>query len=60
MKPNKNSKQRRVDNQIVMARNKFRTELIDAAIDAAMVKLPGQVTEDDDRKMIDQYINKVG
>ena len=51
---------RRVDNQIVLARNKFRTELIDAAIDAAMVKLPGQVTEDDDRKMIDQYIHKVG
>ena len=51
---------KRVDSQIVIARNKFRSELIDAAIDAAMVKLPIQVTKDDDRKMIDQYINKVG
>ncbi len=51
---------RRVDNQIVLARSKFRSELIDAAINVAMVKLPGQVTKDDDRKMIDQYIQKVG
>ena len=51
---------KRVDNQIVIARNKFRSELIDAAIDVAMVKLPGQFTEEDDRKMIDQYIHKVG
>ncbi|MDM8544166.1 ATP synthase F0 subunit B [Desulfococcaceae bacterium HSG7] len=51
---------KRVDSQIVVARNKFRSELIDAAVDAAMVKLPGQVTKDDDRKMIEQYINKVG
>ncbi len=51
---------KRIDNQIVLARNKFRSELIDAAIDVAMVKLPGQVTKDDDRNMIDQYINKVG
>ncbi len=51
---------KRIDNQIVLARNKFRSELIDAAIDVAMVKLPDQVTKDDDRNMIDQYINKVG
>ncbi len=51
---------KRVDNQIVLARNKFRAELIDAAIDVAMVKLPGQVTEDDGRKMIDQYIHTAG
>jgi F-type H+-transporting ATPase subunit b len=51
---------KRVDSQIVLARNKFRSELIDAAIDAAMVKLPSQVTRDDDRKRIDQYIHKVG
>jgi len=51
---------KRVDSQIVLARNKFRSELIDAAIDVAMTELPGQITEDDDRKRTDQYIHKVG
>ena len=50
---------RRVDNQIVLAKSKFRSELIDAAIDVAMVKLPDQVTKDDDHKMIGQYIHKI-
>ena len=51
---------RRVDNHIVQARHKFRSELIDATIDVAIANLPGQVTEEDDRKRIDQYIRKVG
>jgi len=51
---------KRVDNQIVLAKNKFKSELIDAAIAEAMTKLPSHITEDDDQIMIDQYIQKVG
>lgn len=51
---------RRVDSQIVQARHKFKAELIDAAIEEAMAKIPSHLTEDDDRKMIENYIRKVG
>ncbi len=51
---------RRVDSQIIQARQKFKAELIDAAIEEAMAKIPSHLTEDDDRQMIDNYIQKVG
>ena len=48
--------QLRVENQIRRARKKLRDELVDAAVDLALEKLPKIVTPDDDRKMIQAYI----
>ncbi|MEW6672765.1 MAG: hypothetical protein AB1427_13755 [Thermodesulfobacteriota bacterium] len=48
--------QHRVENQIHRARKKLRDELVDAAVDLALVKLPEIVTVDDDRKLIQGYI----
>lgn len=48
--------QLRVENQIRRARKKLRDDLVDAAVDLALEKLPKVVTPDDDRKMIQDYI----
>ena len=48
--------QLRVENQLRRARKKLRDELVDAAADLALEKLPKIVTPDDDRKMIQDYI----
>ena len=46
----------RVENQIYRARKKLRDELVDAAADLAIEKLPHIVTPDDNRKLIQHYI----
>jgi F-type H+-transporting ATPase subunit b len=51
-----NESQLRVENQIRRARKKLRDELVDAAVELALEKLPQIVTPDDNRKMIQAYI----
>ena len=47
---------RRVSSQILEAREKFRAELVDAAIGMALEKLPGEITEEENQKYVDQFM----
>jgi F-type H+-transporting ATPase subunit b len=47
---------RRIDFLILQAKNTFRAELIDAAIELSMERLPQQITEKDNEKFVDQYL----
>jgi F-type H+-transporting ATPase subunit b len=47
---------RRIESFIVQSKNAFKAELIDAAIDLAMERLPQQITDKDNEKFIDQYL----
>ncbi len=48
--------QRRIQNQIVEARNLIRSELIDSAITLAEKRLPKEITADDEHKLIERYM----
>lgn len=48
--------QLRVENQIHRARKQLRDDLVDAAADLALEKLPQIVTADDNRKLIQNYM----
>ena len=47
---------RKIGNQIRQAKNKFRSELIDSAVDLAMKKLPNEVKDKDNQKLLDQFL----
>ena len=47
---------RRIDSQIVQAKNTFRSELVDAAIAMATKRLSSEVADEDNRKLLDQYL----
>ena len=46
----------RVDYRIQQAKKMLKAELVDAAIDLAIEKLPKVITEEDNQKLIQQYI----
>ncbi len=46
----------RIDYQIHHAHEKLRLELLDMAMSAALERLPGEITPEDDRKIIDKYL----
>ncbi len=46
----------KIETRIVQAKATFRSELIDAAIEKAMERLPKEITEEDDRKIVEQYL----
>ena len=48
--------QRKIQNQIVEARNLIRSELIDSAIALAAKRLPEEITADDEQKLLDNYM----
>lgn len=50
------SARRRIDYQIHQAHEKLRLELLDMAMAAALEKLPGEITPEDDRKIIVKYL----
>jgi len=52
-----NAKQK-VGNQIVQAKRQFKEELIDLAVDLAEKKLALEITEEDNQRMMDQYLAK--
>lgn len=47
---------RRVDNQIVQARRNLQNELLDMAIEKATERLPREITEEDDHRIIENYL----
>lgn len=47
---------RRIDGQFGQAKRAFRAELIDAAIELAMQRLPQEITDEDNDKFSDQYL----
>ena len=48
--------QRKIENQIVAARNLIRSELIDSAIALAEKRLPAEITADDEQKLLENYM----
>ncbi len=46
----------KIESRIVQAKAAFRAELIDTATEMALERLPKEITEEDDRKMIEQYL----
>jgi len=47
---------RKIDNQILSAKNLIKSEMVDTAFDMALEKLPGEITEEDNQKFIDHYL----
>ena len=48
---------RRVDTHFLQAKNTFRSELIDTAIEMALERLPGQITPEDNEKFTRDFLN---
>jgi len=48
---------RRIDNQIFLARRQFKAEMVDMAMEMALEQLPREVTEADENRRIDLYLN---
>lgn len=46
----------KIESRIIHAKATFRSELIDAAVEKAMDRLPREITEEDDRKIVEQYL----
>jgi F-type H+-transporting ATPase subunit b len=46
----------KMEGRVIRARNRLRAEMIDAAAEMALDKLPGLVTEDDNRKLLEQFM----
>ncbi len=47
---------KKIEYHIISAKKKFRDELIDMAIDLAAKKLPKEITEEDNQRMVEHYI----
>ena len=47
---------KKIDHRITQAKNTFRSELVDAAIDLTMEKLPEKISDKDNQKLLDQFI----
>ena len=54
------SAKQKIDNQIMEARNKLKTELIDSAITIAMQRLPAEMTAADSQKWVDKFLSSAG
>lgn len=50
------SAKQKTEGRIIRARNRLRAEMIDAAAEVALEKLPGLVTEDDNQKLLEQFM----
>lgn len=51
---------RRIDNQIFLARQQFKAEMVDMAVEIAMEQLPREVTEADENRRIERYVKAAG
>lgn len=51
----KNARQR-IDNQIIQARQKLVNELLDMAMEKALERLPREITEEDNNRLIEKYL----
>lgn len=50
------SAKQKIEGRIIGARNRLKAEMIDAAAEMALEKLPGLVTEDDNRILLEQFM----
>ena len=50
---------RRIDTHFIQAKNKFRAEMIDRAIELAMERLTKEITAEDNEKLTIEYLNLV-
>jgi F-type H+-transporting ATPase subunit b len=48
---------RRIDTHILQAKNAFRSELIDRAVDVALERLPNQITPEDNEKFTREFLD---
>jgi len=48
----------RIDHQIVEARDRLKAELIDRAVEAALGRLPGVMTTDDQKALVETFIKE--
>ncbi len=48
---------RKIEGQVKEAKDSFKAELVDAAIDLALERLPKEVTEEDNHRFVDQYLS---
>ncbi len=51
--------QLRINHQIDLARERLKAELVDRAVDMALEKLPKIITQEDDQKVIQAYLNSI-
>ncbi len=51
------SARRRVESAMRDAKNSFRSELVDAAFDLAMERIPDKITKEDNHKLLLQYLD---
>lgn len=47
----------RIDNMIGQARQKLVVELLDMAMEKAVERLPGEITEEDNQRLVEKYLN---
>jgi F-type H+-transporting ATPase subunit b len=50
------SAKQKIEGRIIRARNRLKAEMIDAATEMALEKLPGLVTEEDNQKLLEQFM----
>ncbi len=50
------SKQK-IEGQVKEARDSFKADLVDAAVDLALERLPKEITEEDSQRFVDQYFS---
>jgi len=50
---------RKMENRIVQAKANLTMELLDMAIEQALTKLPGVMTDDDNRRLLDDYMERI-
>lgn len=49
---------RKIDHQLQQARVKLRSEMVDSAVDLALERLPQQITEEDNQKLLEKYLSE--
>jgi len=49
----------KIGNKIMRAKERFKTELVDAAVDLALERIPQLITDEDNEKMLNLFFNAV-
>lgn len=49
---------RKIDSQIIRARNEFREELVDKAFEMAMERISEEISDEDEKRFIERYISE--
>ena len=50
--------QNHIENRLRSAKRKLRAEIIDLAVDKALQRLPGELTAEDNRKLVEKFIER--